>query len=100
MTAFNVVKFKVKAGQEDAFLAAHAGDKAKWPGLMRGTIIKTGERSYCLIGEWSSAEAIVAARPRMIETLNTFRTLLDDQSEGKGVTDAVSGEVALTIGLE
>ena len=48
MTAFNVVKFKLKAGQEDAFLAAHAGDKANWPGLVRGSIIKTGERSYSL----------------------------------------------------
>ena len=33
----------------------------------------------------------------MIETLNTFRSLLDDQGEGKGITDAVSGEVALMI---
>ena len=97
MAAFNVVKFKVKAGQEDAFIAAHGGGKVKWPGLVSGTIIKTGELSYCLIGEWVSPEAIVAARPSMIETLNTFRSLLDDQGEGKGITDAVSGEVALVI---
>ena len=97
MTAFNVVKFKVKAGQEDAFLAAHAGGKAKWPGLVRGTIIKTGECRYCLIGEWSSADDILAARPAMIATLDTFRSLLDDQGEGKGITDAVSGHVALTL---
>lgn len=97
MVAFNVVKFKVKAGHEDAFLAAHDGGKAKWPGLVRGTIIKTGELSYCLIGEWASPEAIVAARPSMIETLNTFRSLLDDQGEGKGITDAISGELVLTI---
>ena len=64
---------------------------------MRGSIIKTGERSYCLISEWPSVEAIGAARQSMIETLNLFRALLDDQGEGKGITDAVSGEVALTI---
>ena len=97
MTAYNVVKFKLKPGQDDAFLAAHGGSKAKWPGLVKGTIIKTGELSYCLIGEWASPEAIVAARPAMIETLNTFRSLLDDQGEGKGITDAVSGEVALMM---
>ena len=97
MTAFNVVKFNVRSGQEKAFLEAHAGDKARWPGLVRGTIIKTGEGSYCLIGEWSDLDALIAARPAMIETLNTFRALLDDQGTGKGITDAVSGEVALTI---
>jgi hypothetical protein len=97
LAAFNVVKFKLKAGQEEAFLAAHGGGKAKWPGLVRGNIIKTGDLSYCLICEWKSQDAIVAARPSMIETLNTFRSLLDDQGEGKGITDAVSGEVALTI---
>ncbi len=91
------MRSSLEAGQEGAFLAAHAGDKAKWPSLVSGSIIKTGDRSYCLIGEWSSAEAIGAARPGMIETLNTFRSLLDDQGDGKGITDAVSGEVALTI---
>ncbi|MEZ5844255.1 MAG: DUF718 domain-containing protein [Hyphomicrobiaceae bacterium] len=97
MTAFNIVKFKVKSGQEQAFLEAHAGDKARWPGLVRGTIIKTGEGTYCLIGEWQDLDALIAARPAMIDTLNSFRALLDDQGEGKGITDAVSGEVALTI---
>lgn len=97
MTAFNIVKFRVKGGLEDAFLAAHAGEKARWPGLVRGTIIKTADRTHCLIGEWKSYDALIAARPAMIETLDTFRGALDDQGEGRGITDAVSGEVALTI---
>lgn len=69
--------------------------KANWSGLVRGTIIKTGELSYCLIGEWETVEAIVAAPPSMIDTLNTFRSLLDDQCEGKDILDALFGEVAL-----
>lgn len=95
MQVYNVVKFKVKPGAEDAFLDAHRGGKAKWTGLERGVIIKTGERTFCLIGAWTSQEAMVAARPAMIETLNSFRALLEDQGEGRGVTDAVSGAVAL-----
>ena len=33
-------------------------------------IIQTGERDFCLIGEWDSMDAIVAARPKMIATLD------------------------------
>lgn len=97
MTVYNVVKFKVKAGQEAAFLEAHSGGKAKWPGLERGVIIKTGEQTFCLIGMWASQDAMVAARPAMIETLNSFRSLLEDQGGGRGVTDAVSGPVVLDL---
>jgi hypothetical protein len=59
------------------------------------TIIKTGERSYCLIGEWDSTQAMAAARPHMIATLDTFRDTLEDLGGGLGVTDPVSGEVVL-----
>ena len=31
----------------------------------------------------------------MIKTLDTFRTLLEDQGGGRGITDAMSGAVAL-----
>jgi hypothetical protein len=97
MQVYNVVRFKVKAGQEAAFLDAHRGGKAKWPGLTHGVIIKTGEQTFCLIGTWTSQDAMVAARPAMIETLNSFRSLLEDQGGGRGVTDAVSGAVVLDL---
>jgi hypothetical protein len=97
MQVYNVVKFKVKPGQENAFLDAHRGGKAKWPGLERAAIIKIGEQSFCLIGTWPSQEAMVAARPAMISTLDSFRSLLEDQGAGHGITDAVSGEVVLDI---
>lgn len=97
MHAFNVVKFTVKPGQEAVFLDAHRDGKAKWPGLVRGTIIKTGERTFCLVGEWSSAEALATARSAMIRTLDTFRARLEDQGDGKGVTDAVSGSAVLEL---
>lgn len=95
MQVCNVVKFKVKPGEEAGFLDAHRDGKAKWPGLERGLIIKTGEQTFCLIGMWSSQEAMNAARPAMIKTLDSFRSLLEDQGGGRGVTDAVSGGVVL-----
>lgn len=97
MRAFNIVKFKVKAGNESAFLDAHRDGKANWLGLVHGSIIRTGEASYCLIGEWTSMDAMAAARPAMIKTLDSFRATLDEVAEGRGVTDAVSGAVVLDI---
>jgi hypothetical protein len=97
MQVCNVVKFKVKPGQEAAFLDAHSAGKASWPGLERGVIIKTGDQAFCLIGMWSSQDAMVAARPAMVKTLDSFRSLLEDQGNGRGVTDAVSGAVVLEL---
>ena len=54
MIAFNVVRFHVKLGQDEAFLEAHRNGKVNWPGLLDGHIIKTGEQTYCLIGRWPS----------------------------------------------
>ena len=97
MTAFNTVRFKVKVGRDQEFLDAHRNIHAEWTGLRHVNIIKTGERGYCIIAEWESAEAIAAARPAMIATLNAFRDTLDDLGGGLGVTDPVSGPVVLAI---
>lgn len=98
MTAFNVVRFKVKPGMEEAFLDAHRDIGRQWPGLRRANIIRTGEGRYCLVAEWESTEALAGGRPAMIATLNTFRATLDDLGGGLGVTDAVSGPVVLSAG--
>ena len=95
MAAFNTVRFRVKPGRDQAFLDAHNGISQAWPGLVHASIIKTGDRSYCLIAEWPDMEACVAARPAMIATLNSFRDTLEDLGNGLGVTDAVAGTVVL-----
>jgi|SRR5579871_287945 len=97
MTAFNVVRFRIKPGCDQAFLDAHRNGKANWPGMARGAMIKTGERSYCLIGEWADADALAQARSSMIATLDSFRETLDDLGAGLGVTDAVSGPMVLDL---
>lgn len=95
MAAFNAVRFRVKPGREQDFLDAHR--KLDWPGLRHANIIRTGERSYCIIAEWSDTAAIAGARSQMIATLNSFRDTLEDLGHGLGVTDPVSGEVVLAI---
>jgi hypothetical protein len=95
MTAFNAVRFRVKPGRDQEFLDAHKGVAEGWPGVRRVSIVKTGERSYCLIAEWPDADSLVNARPQMVTTLETFRHTLEDM--GGGVTDAVSGPVVLDL---
>ncbi len=60
-------------------------------------MIKTGDHSYCIIAEWKDMEALAAARPKMIGTLDSFRHVLEDLGGGLGVTDPVSGPVVLEL---
>jgi len=85
------VRFQVKPGCNQEFLAAHEGVDRDWPGLKHVNIIQTGEQTFCIIGEWDSMDSLAAARPNMIATLDTFRDMLD------GDTDPVSGPVVLQL---
>jgi hypothetical protein len=97
MPAFNIVRFRVKPGREQEFLDAHKRVAGDWPGLKHANIIKTGERSYCIIAEWDRMESLAGARPDMVATLNSFRDTLEDLGGGLGVTDPASGPVVLSL---
>lgn len=98
MTAFNIVRFQVKPGREQAFIDAHRRADVSFKGALRSSLVKTGERRYCMVGEWDSFDSIAQARPKMIALLDTFRAELEDLGGGLGVTDPVSGEVVLEFG--
>jgi hypothetical protein len=97
MSAFNVVRFRVKSGSEQRFLDAHRAMRPELKGFISGSMIKTGDRTYCLVVEWRSFQSIVAARPTMIGMLDSMRDMLEDLGGGLGVTDPVSGEVVLRL---
>ena len=97
MTAFNAVRFRVKPGRDQEFLDAHKDIAGSWPGLRHVNIIKTGDRGYCIIAEWTDIDALATARPNMIATLNSFRDTLEDLGGGLGVTDAAAGPVVLAL---
>jgi hypothetical protein len=97
MTAFNAVRFRVKPGRDQEFLDAHKQIAGDWPGLRHVNMIKTGERSYCIIAEWSDMDALANARANMVATLNSFRDTLEDLGNGLGVTDPVAGPVVLAL---
>ena len=91
MTAYNIVRFRVKPGREKEFEDAHRNAKLEAAGFRKGALIKTGDRTYCLVAEWDSQDNIAAARPKMIGMLDGFRSMLEDLGGGLGVTDPVSG---------
>ena len=97
MTAFNAVRFRVKPGRDQEFLDAHKKVAADWPGLKHVNMIKTGDRSYCIIAEWADMDSLAKSRPHMIATLDSFRDTLEDLGGGLGVTDPVSGPVVLAL---
>ncbi len=97
MTAFNAVRFRVKPGCEQEFLDAHKKMELSWAGLRHANMFKTGERTYCFIGEWEDMDSMGKARPAMIAALDSFRDTLEDLGGGLGVTDPVSGPVVLPL---
>jgi hypothetical protein len=97
MTAFNVVRFRVKPGMEEAFVESHRRLQPEFEGFLGGSLIRTGDQTFCLIGEWQSFPSIVAARPQMIAILDTYRDMLEELGADLGITDPVSGEAVARL---
>ncbi len=98
MTAFNIVRMRVKPGFEEEFRKVGSAQRRDHlDGLRSAHLVKTGERTYHFIGQWDSMEQLVAARPLMIKNLDASRPFLEDLGEEKGVTDAVSGEEVVEL---
>jgi hypothetical protein len=96
MSAYNVVRMRVKPGHVEDYLAFHRDRKfTEMPGMRALRVVKTGDRDFCVIGEWRDMDALVAARPLMIAILDGFRDKLEDLGDGLGVTDPVSGEAVI-----
>ena len=95
MTAMNIVHMRVKPGKEAEYIALHRElDAASLLGGRNFWVVKTGERSFCVVGEWESMDALVKARPVMIATLDKLRPLLEDLGGGRGLTEPYSGDVS------
>jgi hypothetical protein len=93
----NVVRFRVKPGCEQQFIEAHRDMRPNFDGFLGGRVVKTGDRTFCVLAEWRNFDALAAARPEMIGMLDTLRDLLEDLGGGLGVTDPVSGDVVVSL---
>jgi hypothetical protein len=96
MTAYNVVRFKVKPGQNQKFIDSHK-NFPELAGMEDGALIKTGDSTFCFVGKWKSFDNIAAARPQMVGILDSFRGMLEDLGGGLGQTDPVSGNVVVSF---
>ena len=98
MVAFSVMRMRVRPECEAEFLAltGNPGHEVE-RGLRTACLVQTGERCYCLIGEWDSLDALDAARPLMSEDLDRLRPLLEELGEGVGVAEAVAGRVVARL---
>jgi len=97
MKVMNVVHMRVKPEQVDAYVAIHESMQ-KMAGMRNFWLVKSGERSFIVVGEWDSQDAMVAARPAMIANLDQLRPILEDLGGGRGVTEPWSGEVVVQLG--
>ena len=92
MTAFNIVRFRVKPGHQEQFVALHR-QRPNFKGFRGGALVKTGDNT----GEWGKFQNIVDARPQMIGMLDSLREHLEDLGGGLGLTDPVSGEAVVRL---
>jgi len=97
VTAFNIVRFRVKPGEEQRFIDYHRKARPQLKGFIGGSVIKTGDRAYCFVAEWRTFQSIVNARAEMIAMLDGIRDALEDLGGGLGVTDPVSGPSVLKL---
>lgn len=97
MSAFNIVRMRVRPEAVDDYLAFHRSRSlSDLPGMVALSIVQTGDRDFFVVGEWTSMDALAAARPTMIGFLDTFRAGLEDLGNGLGVTDPASGEAVVS----
>jgi hypothetical protein len=95
MAAYNVVRMRVKPGLLDEVVTYYRERALDMAGLKGLTVVQTGERDICVIGEWTGMDALAAARPAMVASLDERRHQLEDLGGGLGVTDPVSGEAVV-----
>ncbi len=98
MTAMNVVHMRVKPGREEEYVHLHRElDVRSMPGARNFWLVRSGERSFMVVAEWDSLDALAAARPAMVANLDRLRPILEDLGGGRGLTEPWSGEVALHV---
>ncbi len=97
MEYINAVRVCVKEGKVEEFVSLNQ-DFQRGVGQSKSYLVQTGDRTYCWVGVWDSEQALVDARDEMISNLDTVRHCLEDLGNGLGVTDPISGPVALELG--
>lgn len=92
MTAMNVVHMRVKPGKEEEYVRLHQEmDMRSMPRGHNFWLIRSGERSFIVVGEWDSPQALADARPAMVANLDKLRPLAGRPGRGPGAHRTVVG---------
>jgi hypothetical protein len=60
MPAFNIVRFRVKPGQAEDFIEAYRKlQHLLFRGFTGGWLVKTGDDTFCMVGQWKVFQNIV-----------------------------------------
>jgi hypothetical protein len=89
MTAFNLVRFRVKPVSEGDFIAAHCAIRQGCSGVRKGSLTKPGDQTLCIIGVWSGMRALANACPKLIGVPDGVHHFSKIWATVWGVTDPV-----------
>lgn len=95
MTAYNIVRLRVKQGRQAEFEAVTREFVPPKTGFRRGSAVKVAPTGYCFVGEWDSYDALADSRTALIAMLDRQRPLLEDLGGGLGATYAASGNAVV-----
>ena len=86
---WSVVKFKIKDGCEDEFLAAYVFEKSHMKYMRSFNVIKIDELEYAHIVEYDDMNATFEVQDQSLDWLESVSHLLEYNGESR--TDAFSG---------
>lgn len=95
MTAYNIVRLRVKQGRQADFEAVTRDFVPPRTGFRRGSAVKVAPTGYCFVGEWESYEALADSRNALIAMLDRQRPFLEDLGGGLGTTYPASGNAVV-----
>ena len=86
---WSVVKFKIKDGCEDEFLAANVVEESHMKDMRSFNVIKIDEHEYAHIVEYDDMNATFEVQDQSLDWLESVSHLLDYNGDSR--TDAFSG---------
>lgn len=86
---WSVVKFKIKDGCEDEFLAAHVFEESHMKYMRSFNVIKINELEYAHIVEYDDMTATFEVQDQSLDWLESVSHLLEYNGDSR--TDAFSG---------
>lgn len=94
MQTCSVVRMRVKPEFEAEFLALNDNPShGVEQGLIHSFLVRTGERTYCFVSQWSSLSAQAEGQAVIAAQWDRMRHMLEELEDGRGLADQLCGEI-------